>query len=1008
MPATDLIDQITSQLEIKKKASISQVPSLTAKAWLASQILDTPLMKRSGALLVVASSFDKDKLISNLHFWQQTSDKPLAIHDFAQDKNSLLLNWLNNQQLVAVASEHELLDKLPPPTSFLSACLKITLNDISSPITLTKQLIDLGLQRQTRVFLPGEMAKRGELLDIFPIQGSHPVRVEFIDKRIAKLYYFDLLSQQPSKNIRSLTIAPIKNLTDNLQVTILDYLPKQTLLITPAGLTANITGSDHYHLSWHELKTKDSILAGFMPSPTYQLEPRQLLADCQQKSDWTIYTATANISQLEKTIPHLKSLNNQGYVEGFINKKAKLWLLTDKELTTQPLIPTAAGGPIKNDELKIGDFVVHLDHGVAKFAGLTKQKIDNASKEYFVLHYAEGDKLFVPIDRIDKISKYIGLTRPSLHRLSGTSWTTAVLKIKKETLDTARRLITLYAQRQVIETKPINQTHPLEKELADDFPFPTTTDQNKALADIANDLKKSRPLDRLICGDVGFGKTEIALRTAFKIVLNGGQVALLCPTTILAQQHFDNFQKRLNKFGVNTELLSRFRSQSQQKATVNKLKQGLIDIIIGTHRLLSEDVGFKNLGLIIIDEEQKFGVQHKEWLKSLRALTHVLALSATPIPRTLYFSLTGIRPISLINTPPSGRRPIATHINKYNKTLIKQALEYELARSGQAYYLYNQVESIDIKARDIQKLVPSARLGIAHGQLPPAKLAEVMHKFDTGAIDILICSTIIENGLDLPNVNTLIVEQAPRFGLSQLYQLRGRIGRADRQAYAYFFYSSTKLTGVALKRLQALENAQSLGEGFAIAKRDMELRGIGNILGTKQHGQVKTVGLNLYLNLLEQAVTEIKTGQPSEPVKTITIDLPLTYNIPDEIVTSQQQKFSLYQQLADIKDQKKLEKFVQTKFKPDLPQEFLNLIVILKIKILCRQTNVTAIDTIYPHGGDIKIILYPSQELTPDKLAKLLNDNPAWNYKNNKLKIEKIRLGNPWTKKLMESLTILR
>ena len=440
-----------------------------------------------------------------------------------------------------------------------------------------------------------------------------------------------------------------------------------------------------------------------------------------------------------------------------------------------------------------GDYVVHIDHGIGRFVGISIQEYEGKKKEFLEISYAANDKLFVPIEKTERLSRYIGLTRPVLHRLSGASWQQLKLKVKKDIYETAQKLIRLYANREIIEVEPITKIWAEEKELAADFPYQETEDQLNAMADIEYDLKQTKPMDRLICGDVGFGKTEVALRTALKIVLSGKQVVLLCPTTILAQQHFDTFTSRLEKFGVQIGLLSRFRDKNNQTETIKKLTAGQIDIVIGTHRLLSDDVSFKNLGLLIIDEEQKFGVLHKEKLKQFRNFSHVLTLSATPIPRTMYFSLVNLRPLSVIQTSPQGRKPITTYIEKYDEEKIKHAIQEEIKRQGQIYYIYNKVETIKIKAKLLQKIIPQARIAVAHGQLPARQLAAIMHDFDKGNIDILVCSTIIENGLDLPNVNTLIVEQANHFGLAQLYQLRGRIGRSDKQAFAYFFYTSEKL-----------------------------------------------------------------------------------------------------------------------------------------------------------------------------------------------------------------------
>ncbi|MEK7164852.1 MAG: DEAD/DEAH box helicase, partial [Patescibacteria group bacterium] len=482
-------------------------------------------------------------------------------------------------------------------------------------------------------------------------------------------------------------------------------------------------------------------------------------------------------------------------------------------------------------KMESGNLVVHADHGLARFDGIVEQTIDGIPAEYFKLLYAEGDKLFVPVTLAEKIEKYIGEINPVLSRLSGTAWQKAVEKVKAETLAEARELLNTHARRALARAPFIARDNKIEEQLQTTFPYKETPDQKQTIAAVYNDLAQHKPMDRLVCGDVGFGKTEVAVRAAAKAALAGFQTVVLSPTTILSQQHIDTFTERLKDLPVTIRGLSRFESKKEQTQIIKNLANGKIDIVIGTHRLLSKDIAFKNLGLIIIDEEQRFGVEHKEALKKMRSIAHILTLSATPIPRTLHLSLSGVRDVSTINTAPEGRLPIATHIEPHNHTKTKEIIEKELKRDGQAYYLYNNIETINLKKKELENLLPKVKFGILHGQLPETEVADVMHKFDKNELDVLISTTIIENGLDLPNVNTLVVDNAVQFGLSQLHQIRGRIGRGNRQAYAYFFYQRQKLTGEAEKRLEALEEARELGAGFELAMRDLEIRGVGNILG---------------------------------------------------------------------------------------------------------------------------------------------------------------------------------
>lgn len=660
--------------------------------------------------------------------------------------------------------------------------------------------------------------------------------------------------------------------------------------------------------------------------------------------------------------------------------------------------------------LKSGDFVVHADHGIGRFVGITEQAINGETREYFVLEYAGSDKLFLPVTLAEKMEKYIGEAEPTLNRLSSPLWRKTVNKVRADTLKEARELLVTQARRQLSSAPAIARDLKLEKTLAGSFAYEETPDQEKTINEVYDDLARTAPMDRLVCGDVGFGKTEVAIRAALKVALAGHQTALLSPTTILAQQHLDTFAARLEKFPVTIASLSRFQSAKEQNKIIADLAAGKIDILIGTHRLLSKDVIFKNLGLIIIDEEQRFGVEHKEKLKRLRGSAHVLTLSATPIPRTLHLAVSGVRALSTIVTPPQGRRPITTGIEPYNHTKLKQALERELARSGQTYYLYNDIASIGVKKRELENLLPKARFGILHGQLPENEMARVMHQFDQGGLDVLVCSTIIENGLDLPNVNTLIVDNAVRFGLAQLYQIRGRIGRGGRQAFAYFFYQRQKLTGEAGKRLAALEQASELGTGLELAQMDMEIRGVGNVLGKRQHGHAAAVGLGMYLRMLAQSVDELQSGEETVEWSDITVDLPIEARIPTFFESDGQKRIELYHRWALISDLDELAA-AREKLARDgaLPVAVANLFYILRLKILGRRAGLTEINTtIVPPGhGETYVILKPNEPIRPELYARLLDIAPSWEYATDEIKIKKKDLGENWLKKLEECVRLL-
>lgn len=518
-------------------------------------------------------------------------------------------------------------------------------------------------------------------------------------------------------------------------------------------------------------------------------------------------------------------------------------------------------------QLKPSDYIVHLDHGIARFCGIENFQFSNSNfpsdyndqnskiqnRQYYVLEYAQGDKLFIPVGLERKLSRYVGFTIPTISRLGTDLWIKTRRKIKEETEKLAKDLLDIYAKREVSIRPPIFWNDDFVKTVEHSFEHVETDDQLKAIEDLRNDFQKDKPMDRILVGDVGFGKTEVALRAITTVIAQGKQVAVLCPTTILAHQHWRTFCRRLSPLPIHIGMLSRIQTKKEQRSTVEAIKKGECDLAIGTHRLLSQDVEFANLGLLVIDEEQRFGVKHKEKFKKMRSAIDILSLSATPIPRTLYLALSSLRDISRVNTPPPERMPIETFVAPWNETTIKKAIEFEIRRKGQVYYLHNRVETIEAARALLEKLIPDARVAVAHGKLSEKELIDIMEKFYRHEIDILVATTIIENGLDIPNVNTLIADDATRLGLSQAHQIRGRIGRSYVQAYAYFLYGD-HLTEEAKKRLEALQEYQALGSGYRIALRDLEMRGAGNILGKEQSGHVNALGLNLYCQMLADAV----------------------------------------------------------------------------------------------------------------------------------------------------------
>ena len=680
-----------------------------------------------------------------------------------------------------------------------------------------------------------------------------------------------------------------------------------------------------------------------------------------------------SLTLVQGTLPEGWRLGDQRSVirdqgTAFPSFPVNLLLLTDAELfgwavphrrrrpKPRPIAPEAFFS-----EVRPGDYVVHIEHGIGIFRGLTKLKLNGTEREYLQVDYAHGDKLYVPVHQADRLARYVGPrdAPPVLHRLGTADWALVKRRAKKAVADLAEELLALYAAREVVPGHAFAPDSPWQMELEASFPYVETEDQLRAVEEVKADMEQPKPMDRLICGDVGYGKTEVALRAAFKAVMDGKQVALLVPTTVLAQQHYQTFIQRLRPFPVEVEMLSRFRSRKEQKEVLERLRRGAVDIVIGTHRLLSKDVVFKDLGLLIVDEEQRFGVSQKEKIKQMRKEVDVLTLTATPIPRTLYMSLSGVRDMSTINTPPEERLPIRTVVAEYDESLVRQAILRELGRGGQVYFVYNRVQGIRQMTERLRRLVPEASFAIAHGQMRERELAEVMTDFAAGEYDVLVCTSIIQSGLDIPNVNTIIIHRADRFGLADLYQLRGRVGRSGVRAYAYLFYDKHKtLNPVARRRLETILEASELGAGFRIAMRDLEIRGAGELLGARQHGHIAAVGFDLYCRLLAQAVQELREkgkkergAKPerdplSDPIApSVALELPLVAHIPESYVAETSLRLQLYRRLAELADVKAVEemgKELTDRFGP-LPPEVVNLLYVVKVKILCLQAGVSAI-----------------------------------------------------------------
>ena len=693
----------------------------------------------------------------------------------------------------------------------------------------------------------------------------------------------------------------------------------------------------------------------FTPSPAFQAPSPH------NREGWRIIIATDYPERVKEILAE-RDIFDVEYNEsisshGAILEDFKTIILTDRELFNKrnKEITSQKRSYYKEkpeyieniNDIKEGEYVVHSIHGVGIYKGLSQQEIDGQLKDYLTIEYANKDRLHIPAEQINLLVRYrgSGAIKPKLSRMGGKDWENTKTRVKKEVEQVAYDLLRLYAKRKMQKGIQFLPDTNWQVEMEEAFEYTETPDQMKAINDVKADMESEQPMDRLICGDVGFGKTEVAMRGIFKAVTSGKQVAVVVPTTILAFQHYQTISERFKPFGVTVELLSRFRTAKEQKETIKHLATGECDVVVGTHRLLQEGIIFKDLGLVVIDEEHRFGVRHKEKLKSLRENIDIITMSATPIPRTLYMSLSGIKDMSIINTPPKNRLPIKTFVGEWNENMVKNAITHELDREGQVFYLYNRVETIDEFKFQLQKLVPNARIAIGHGQMNEKELEKIIIDFANHEYDVLLATTIIENGIDIPNANTMIIHNADKFGLAQLYQLRGRVGRSQRQAYCYCFYTKSKeITRDAVQRLKAIKEFTTLGSGYQIAMRDVEIRGVGNILGTKQHGHMVNVGFDTYCQLLEETVQELQ-GQAVEKATPTIVDINVTAFIPDEWVGSAEQKMIEYKRLADVKSDVELD-YITEEWKDRFakpPESVENLIKLIRLRLSATDVRISLI-----------------------------------------------------------------
>ena len=924
---------------------------------------------------------------------------------------------LRGEPLTVVAIPASLASPLLTPAEFRARTFRLSAGESMDRETLLERLEAAGYERVETVVEVGQWSIRGGIVDLFSPAHRHPVRLEFFGDQVESLRAFDPASQRSVEPVAALEAIPLAG-PEGSGASILDYLPASApvFLDDPALLEAPPDDAPSpvplSELLAGRARIEFGLLSAAEPGPaagSFTLETRsvesfrgqfRLLAAritewlregfkirlaCQDEVQAQRLTRILREHLLEPTSsgslwgPQGLGLLTGACSGGFAVPALGLILLTEAEIfgaqrrrLKRPLYQRGAALTAFTD-LQVGDLVVHEEHGIGRYLGLKTLAVDGREGDFLLLEYAEGSRLYLPVERLSAVSKYLGADGAPgrLDRLGGSSWQRAKESVRASLRQMAEELLRFYAERSVVQGHAFAPDAPWQREFEAAFRFEETPDQLQAIEEVKADMESPRPMDRLVAGDVGYGKTEIALRAAFKAVIGGRQVALLAPTTILAQQHWATFAERFAPFPVRVELLSRFRTPREQKTVLAGLRQGTVDVVIGTHRLLSEDVAFRDLGLVIVDEEHRFGVAHKERLKQLRKSVDVLTLTATPIPRTLYMSLSGVRDLSVIETPPPERLPVETVVARFSRGLIRQMIERELARGGQVFFVHNRVQSLPSMTAFVQRLCPGARVVMAHGQMRERELERVMLRFVTGEADVLVSTAIVESGLDIPACNTILVNRADRFGLAQLYQLRGRVGRERQQAYAYLLIPADgRIDETAQKRLKVLQELTELGSGFKLALRDLEIRGAGNLLGPEQHGHIAAVGFDLYAKLLAEAVRELK-GEPAEPALDPAITVEVEAYLPETYVPEVNQRLALYKRLAGLADPAGIEEVraeLLDRFGP-LPPPVERLLEIVALRVEARALGIEKLEA---RGGRAVLTFVPSTPVAPKQMVRMI------------------------------------
>ncbi len=949
---------------------------------------------------------------------------PLSAYRDGQQMD-VLRNLLKKNVQILVTDIDGILQNIPAPSEIEEKKIVLSVGSNQDVYGLIEQLSNYGYVRETVVERVGEFSLRGGILDIYPFTGESPHRIEFWGDQIESMRTFDLETQRSTDKGDTLELIPAPTGWTENAATLLSYFPQEGMLFledpdflmsaiesTESNLDKEVFSKElsgfRQYTHWTLTHPKDSIDLGALPVPHLGKSGKDVHKNLEvlSKGNQSIQIFYEDVSHRKRLTDFLdideNPIDSVTWIESSLQMgirlpEINLTIVTQTELWGHSVRKRRRrrfqnGMAIRElNALNKGDYVVHIDHGIGKYSGLQKITVNQALRECLTLIYQDGDKIYVPVEHMERVQKYSGKesAAPALSKLGSQKWEATKAKTKKAIQEIAEELIKLYSVRETVPGFAFSKDTTWQNEMENAFLYEETVDQVTVIRDIKQDMEAPKPMDRLICGDVGFGKTEVAIRAAFKAVNDSKQVAVLVPTTVLAQQHFQTFQERLASFPVRVEVLSRFRTKKEQTEVVEEMSKGKVDIVIGTHRLLSKDIQFKDLGLLIIDEEHRFGVKHKEKLKTLRENVDVLALSATPIPRTMHLSMMKIRDISIMTTPPKDRLPIVTEVTPFDESVVVEAIHRELARGGQIFFVHNRVRSILAVAEMIRRLVPGIRLGVAHGQMEPRELEKVMMQFMDEKYDCLVSTMIIESGLDMPHVNTLIIHRADRFGLAELYQLRGRVGRSSRRAYAYLLTPPLQLLSeIAMKRLRTVEEFTELGSGFQIAMRDLEIRGAGNLLGMQQSGYIDAVGFDLYQKLVKEAIENIQQGEVGEmEEKLLGIECQVQTEdsafFPESYIPDESLRVNLYRRLAEIHDEQKIDSFEEElidRFGPT-PDEVKNLTESAKLRCLGEKYG---IQRILIESGSIKFFFdekwleqYESPELFSEKLRSIIDHAPV-------------------------------